>query len=482
MGEKGRFSGVLFEYCMEGIIFFSEDGQILDANESARKSTGYFDELRMCNIADILPEIFYLNEGVLEKKKHLVPGEAFQSVAYCKNKLCFPIKIKILWETDDTIANTSRTGICIFADISAQVAAKRRKEEADEVMEQANQLRDEFVANLTHELRTPVNGIWGLATDLKKSPLTQDQQEDVDIIMHCCNNMTAMIGNLLDFSKMEANKLQLEEREFSLKGLLDKILGVYRPQMSRKGLKLVVNIASDLPEKVIGDDLRLEQIFLNLLSNALKFTAEGYIALEVLITKRTEESIELFSRIIDTGLGISEDKLELLFQRFSQVDGSITRKHGGTGLGLSISKKLVTMMGGVIWVDSKLGKGSSFSFTVNLKTTTHRRKELGEMPVAQNNKAVREWLEPEEPQNGRPERFIKIMERLAISVEMENKEKAEAFAEQLKAMIPEEGKELWRAVLRVQMDMRKADYVRASEDMERLQELTELQECALLWE
>lgn len=485
MWEKDLLGRILFDGCMEEIILFREDGQILDANPAAKRDTGYYDELLTCNVADIFPQIFYVNEGKLENRESYVLGKSFTSVAYCKNKLCFPVRIKILWQSadDNSEPDAPKMGFCISGDISYQKEARKREDEASRMLEQTNQMRNEFVATVTHELRTPVNGIRGLAADLKKNSLSQDQMEDVDIIMHCCDNMTSLIGNLLDFSKLEAGKLELEQRKFSLKAMLDKVVAFYRPLVRRKGLKLVVNIASDIPDEVIGDDLRVEQIFHNLISNAVKYTSEGYVALEVLVTRQTENSIELFSRIIDTGIGIPEEKLDTLFLSFSQVDSSITRKYGGTGLGLSISKKLVTMMDGSIRVDSEYGKGSIFSFTIHfgIEEQDAAKKAVSERPVDQNV-ALREWLEPSElAPKDRKKHFMEIMERFTISTEMENKEKAEEFAEQLKAMLPEAGRELWRAIFRVQMDIRKADYERAAADMEKLQEMLRMPEFEGIW-
>ncbi len=472
MGKNDFLAELLFQECMEEVFIFRKDGQIIDANPIARKETGYASELLNCNIIDIFPQCFEQVENRVRLKKEYPPGKIFNGVAYCKNKVCYPVKMKVRWQEQSSCEEPECDvlGVCIAGDISYLAEAQKRIVEADELLEKTNQMRNEFVANLTHELRTPVNGISGLANDLKKTELSKEQREDVDIILHCCGNMTVLISQLLDFSKLEAGKLVLEERSFSLKKLLDKVVAFYQPLVRQKRLRLVVNIAPDLPDRVIGDCLRLEQVLNNLLSNAVKFTSEGYIGLEVLVTTWMKNMIELFVRVIDTGIGIPEEKQDQLFLSFTQLDGSVTRKHGGTGLGLSISKQLVSMMNGTIRVDSEPGTGSIFSFAVNLKideAQAEKRKNIKlELPV-DCNEGLRKWLEPEEPTpEERRKRFMEALERMQLSIQMENRERAEEFAEQMKVLMPETEKELYRAVLRIQMDVRKSDFERAAEDTE----------------
>ncbi len=479
MGKNDLLAELLFQECMEEVFVFREDGQMLDANPVAQKETGYGEELLTCNIIDIFPQIFEKKDGQIRLKTDYPVQTSFNAVAYCKNQVCYPVKMRVWWKEQNPCHefDSVSLGVCVAGNISYLAAAQKRIVEADELLENTNQMRNEFVANLTHELRTPVNGISGLANDLKKTNLTDEQREDVDVILHCCSNMTVLISQLLDFSKMEAGKLELEERRFSLKELLDKVVAFYQPLIRQKRLRMVVNIAPDLPDTVIGDGLRLEQVFHNLLSNAVKFTSEGYVGLEVLVTTWLEDSIELFVRVIDTGIGIPEEKRDQLFLSFTQLDGSVTRKHGGTGLGLSISKQLVAMMNGTIRVDSEPGTGSIFSFAVNLKIDEMqarmqcRKSSKVELPVDCNDE-LRKWMETKEPTlEDRKKRFMEALERMQLSIQMENRNRAEEFAEQMKALVPEEEKDLWRAILRIQMDVRKADYERATADTEVLLEM-----------
>ena len=205
-----------------------------------------------------------------------------------------------------------------------------------------------------------------MAKNLLNTELNSYQLETVGIIEGCCVNMSKIINDLLDFSKMESDKLVLEKKAFSFREFLNNVMAFNVTLVNEKGLKLLVHVGDDIPKYLVGDELRLMQIFNNLLSNAVKFTTIGHIAVEASLIREEDDYVELFFMVVDTGIGISKQNMDKLFKKFSQVDASTTRTFGGTGLGLSISKKLVELMGGNIKVESEPGKGSSFSFNVIL--------------------------------------------------------------------------------------------------------------------
>ena len=220
---------------------------------------------------------------------------------------------------------------------------------------------------MSHEIRTPVNAIIGIAALLTKTTLTPEQSRYVDIFSRAGDNLLDLINDILDLSKVEASQLELERTEFSLNDLIEKVMEMLAVRAHQKGLALVCEITPKVPTELVGDPTRLRQVLLNLLGNAIKFTESGEVSLRVAPDADSSVPGTLRFTISDTGIGISGEKLSTVFERFTQADSSTTRRYGGSGLGLTISKRLVELMGGRIWVESKVGNGSVFSFTVPLE-------------------------------------------------------------------------------------------------------------------
>ncbi len=241
----------------------------------------------------------------------------------------------------------------------------------------ADKHKSTFLANMSHEIRTPLNGILGMTQILSETKLAGKQQEYVDLITASGNSLLGIINDILDFSKIESGQIELEEIDFDLNVRLDEIYKLMNLKASEKNLKLIFKVADDIPQYVKGDPLRLKQIIINLVNNAIKFTEKGSVSLDVSLMKKDSKQAKIMFKIIDTGTGISEKAQKKLFKEFSQADASISRKHGGSGLGLSISKNLAKMMGGDIGVISKIGKGSTFWFTVVFEIGTKKSVEAG---------------------------------------------------------------------------------------------------------
>ena len=290
----------------------------------------------------------------------------------------------------------------VSREINQRVLAEEHLVKAKEEAEAASHAKGSFLANMSHEIRTPLNAVIGMTELTLGTELTEEQQEYLDTVRTSSESLLRLLNDILDFSKIEAGQLEMTEVDFDLQTTLDNVEHTLAMRAQEAGLELTCSIKPDVRTSLVGDPMRLGQIIVNLAANAIKFTKEGQVNVLVETEKEEDSSALLHFSVSDTGVGISPDQIETIFESFKQADDSTTREYGGTGLGLTISKQLVEMMGGRIWVESELGKGSTFHFTARFQLSDGEAIEVlhtKDFPVQKAPKQLSILLVEDNPVN-----------------------------------------------------------------------------------
>jgi PAS domain S-box-containing protein len=358
-------------------VFDLESLQFIEVNNTALQHYGYTkEEFLAMNVMDIrpaedIPSLQAALEAIRTKESNTTHGKH-------RRKDGSIIEVQLSWH--DFEYNNRHAVLMVAQDITESKRWQEELQQAKEAVEIANRVKSEFLANMSHEIRTPMNGIIGTIDLLCHTMLTPEQREYTETIRLSGDALLNVLNDILDLAKIESPEVELEEHPFRIETCIEEIFDLYAIQADQKNIDLVYWIDEKVPQVVVVDSTRLRQVLVNLVSNAIKFTEQGEIHIIVSVASEKEGKVKLLFTVRDTGIGIPFDRIHKLFRPFSQVDSSSTRKYGGTGLGLAICFRAVDLLGGQIWVESTLAKGSAFRFTIVLTQYTGDSRDQNLIP------------------------------------------------------------------------------------------------------
>jgi PAS domain S-box-containing protein len=394
---KSQYARSLIEASLDPLVTVSTEGKITDMNEAMARITGmtrekltgtdffdYFTEPQKAR--EVYQEVFakgFVADYPLTIKDHKQTDVLFNGSVYKDEQGSVLGAVVVARDITDQKRNEKELiEAKVFAELATLIAeeAKDKAETATRTAEDAVKAKQQFLSNMSHEIRTPMNAIIGFTKVLLKTDLSAKQKEYLTAIKLSGDALIVLINDILDLAKVDAGKMTFEQTPFKMALSISAMLHMFEPKIQEKNLELVKEYDNRIPEVLLGDPVRLHQIILNLVSNAVKFTAKGKITVSVNLIHEDEQKVTIQFAVTDTGIGIPADKLEKIFENFQQASSRTSRLYGGTGLGLSIVKQLIEPQGGSIRVKSKVDEGSVFSFTLNFQKTNAEVEAEAEIP------------------------------------------------------------------------------------------------------
>jgi|GEM_PF-1063870 len=483
--EEGMNLGQLVNVSQGIILGFDVTMHIVFASREARDVFGSKDALIGVSYTRIFPKL--VEKNITIKELVMAGDNGARTSAYRMNGTCFDVEVYTrkfsdpdyalengylsLKDQSDEESLFRLNGIAYMmriVDVEDYASLNKMIETATLENEELKANNYEFVAKLTHELRTPVNGIKGQITSMKDDTnLTEDQKNKLRMSYKSCENMSGIINDILDFSKIGSEGFTLEYGKFSIREVVGRVIAMSEKMIGAKDLKIYYGVNEDVPDELYGDERRFEQILNNFISNAVKYTDDGFARLDVTLVEKNNRDVLLKVTVTDTGIGIAKEDVVRIFDSYYRVSSAVAKKEG-TGLGLAITKNLVEKMDGKVHVDSEIGKGSVFSATVRLRLDEEQKEEKEE--VANNKRDMKLASVPREMLNIPPWGSVKsrnklkgYMDKLLMCIELGSWEFAENFATKIKNYSYEAPKELQKPVFDMLMAVRRGNYDQAIE-------------------
>jgi PAS domain S-box-containing protein len=364
VAERTSYLNALIQNSPIGIMVLDSQQKIQLCNPAFEK---LFEYSREQLIGKPITALFTGMDALLESHRQALNETPINRVMHVRRKDQTFIDLE-LHVVGLVVNGELRGSLGLYQDISVRKRAEAEMLQAKEAAEESSRVKSEFLANMSHEIRTPLNGVIGMTDLALTTELTREQKEYLETVKMSADSLLTVINDILDFSKMEAGKTELEFADFDVRDDVEGVLRTFALRADEKGLELLCEIAPEVPGNLRGDFGRLNQVISNLISNGIKFTQNGEVVLNVQLEAKDGDEFIVQFTVADTGIGIPFEKQKMIFDPFTQADSSTTRQYGGTGLGLTISARLVRMMGGEIWLQSEVGKGTQFHFTVRMRS------------------------------------------------------------------------------------------------------------------
>ncbi len=443
------------------VLSYDKDGKLVNWNLAAVHELGYEGQ----ELTGLTVHSFFHSELPLLSMGERSYCQEIQEVPiYRKDNTCFTGDLRIL-----SVGDQKLFGICIIHNSQVVKDLKLQIATLSDELKHANEVKNLFLANMTHELRTPLNGMIGLLTMMDTTAFSESTKEDVKILQNCCKTMEKTVNQVLEYTKLSAGKRTMNVESFAIATWITPIIRLYQSACQVKGLHFEARLDAELPECLMGDKDWIGQVLNNLLNNAVKFTSQGSVRLEIILKEDNKSYVTVLFVVSDTGIGIRDEQLKLLFQSFVQADPSITREYGGTGLGLAISKGIVESMGGHLEVESTYTKGSRFYFELALA-----RGNLEEICVEHGDEdssigGYKDGADEEYQirfknvgSNIENERNIAyLLRQISLCIELKAWGRAQTFCHRMKELVKEQNPEFGKWTFRLELAARRKDAKKA---------------------